>query len=131
MSSINHVVLMGNLTRAPELRWTPSGTAVCQVGLGLNRRYRDGAGELQEERSFVEVVVWGKQAEAVAAHMTKGRAVFVEGRLRQEAWEDKAGEKRSRLTVVAQRVTFLPRNGGNGAPASEGEPAPDWVTEEG
>jgi len=126
--SINHCVLMGNLTRDPELRYTPNGTAVCQVGLGLNRRYRDGAGELQEERSFVEVVVWGKQAEAVAAHMSKGRAVFVEGRLRQESWETEAGEKRSRLTVVAQQVTFLPRNG---APPSNGEPAPDWVTEEG
>ena len=88
MTSINHVALMGNLTRDPELRYTPSGTAVCQVGLGLNRRYRDGAGELQQETSFVEVVVWGKQAEAVAGHLTKGRAVFVEGRLRQEAWED-------------------------------------------
>jgi len=127
MTSINHVVLMGNLTRDPELRYTPNGTAVCQVGLGLSRRYRDGAGELQQERSFVEVVMWGKQAEAVAAHMTRGRAVFVEGRLRQESWETKAGEKRSRLTVVAQQVTFLPRNG---APSSNGEPAPEWVTEE-
>jgi single-strand DNA-binding protein len=128
MTSVNYCVLMGNLTRDPELRYTPSGTAVCQVGLGLNRRYRDGAGELQQETSFVEVVVWGKQAEAVAAHMSKGRAVFVEGRLRQESWETEAGEKRSRLTVVAQRVTFLPKNG---APPSEGELAPDWVTEEG
>lgn len=127
MTSINRVVLLGNLTRDPELRYTPSGTAVCQVGLGLNRRYRDQAGALQQETSFVEVVVWGKQAEAVAAHMTRGRAVFVEGRLRQESWETEAGEKRSRLTVVAQRVTFLPRNG---AAPSDGEPAPDWVTEE-
>jgi len=126
--SINHCVLMGTLTRDPELRYTPNGTAVCQVGLGLNRRYRDGAGELQEERSFVEVVVWGKQAEAVAAHMSKGQAVSVEGRLQQEQWETKTGEKRSRLTVVAQQVTFLPRNG---VPPSNGEPAPDWVTEEG
>jgi single-strand DNA-binding protein len=127
----NCTLLLGNLTRDPELRYTPNGSAVCQFGLALNRRYRTAAGELQEETSFVEVVVWGKQAEVVSAHMAKGRAVFVEGRLQQDTWETEAGERRSRLKVVAQRVTFLPRNG---VPAASGAPAeeavPDWVAEE-
>ncbi len=127
MTSINRVLLLGNLTRAPELRYTPSGAAVCQFGLGLTRRWTNGAGERQADPCFVEVVVWGKQAEAVAAHLTKGRAVFVEGRLQQEQWQTEAGEKRSRLKVVAQRVTFLYRPGRAEAP---GEPAPEWVTEE-
>jgi single-strand DNA-binding protein len=109
--SVNLVALLGNLTRAPELRYTQNGAAVCQFGLALNRRYRTAAGAVHEETSFVEVVVWGKQAEIVSAHMTKGRPVFVEGRLRQDTWETAVGERRSRLKVVAERVTFLPRNG--------------------
>ncbi len=129
--SVNLVALLGNLTRDPELRYTPNGSAVCQFGLALNRRYRTATGELQEETSFVEVVVWGKQAEVVAAHMAKGRPVFVEGRLQQDTWETEAGERRSRLKVVAQRVTFLPRNGAPAAAGAAGEDAvPDWVAEE-
>ena len=108
---VNLVALLGHLTRAPELRYTNGGVAVCQFGLALNRRYRTAAGAVHEETSFVEVVVWGKQAEIVSAHMTKGRPVFVEGRLQQDAWETAVGERRSRLKVVAERVTFLPRNG--------------------
>ncbi len=128
--SVNLAVLLGHLTRDPELRYTPSGSAVCQFGLALNRRYRTAAGELQEETTFVEVVVWGKQAEVVSAHMAKGRGVLVEGRLQQDTWETEAGERRSRLKVVAQRVTFLPRNGASapGGPAEDA--APDWVAEE-
>lgn len=129
--NVNLVALLGNLTRDPELRYTPNGSAVCRLGLALNRRYRTAAGGLQEETSFVEVVVWGKQAEVVAAHMAKGRAVFVEGRLQQDTWETEAGERRSRLKVVAQRVTFLRRNGGPAAPGAPAEEAvPDWVAEE-
>ena len=116
MTSINHVVVAGNVTRDPELRYTASGSAVCDVGLALHRRYQGAGGELQEETSFVEVVVWGKQAEAVAAHMAKGRALLVEGRLQQDSWETEAGERRSRVKVVAQRVSFL---GGNGARSTE------------
>lgn len=131
--SINHVVLLGNLTRDPELRYTPNGSAVCQFGLGLNRIYRNVTGELERETSFVEVVVWARQAEAVAAHMTRGRAVFVEGRLQQDAWETDAGEKRSRIKVVAHRVTFLPRPSAtatSGARSEADEVIPDWVAEE-
>lgn len=129
--SVNLVALLGNLTRDPELRYTPNGSAVCQFGLALHRRYRTAAGELQEETSFVEVVVWGKQAEVVSSHMAKGRGVLVEGRLQQDTWETEAGERRSRLKVVAQRVTFLPRNGTVAAPGAPAEEAaPDLVAEE-
>jgi single-strand DNA-binding protein len=129
--SVNLAVLLGHLTRDPELRYTPNGSAVCQFGLALNRRYRTAAGELQEETTFVEVVVWGKQAEVVSSHMAKGRGVLVEGRLQQDTWETEAGERRSRLKVVAQRVTFLPRNGGPAAPGAPAEEAvSDWVAEE-
>jgi single-strand DNA-binding protein len=127
MADINCVLLLGRLTRDPELRYTPSGAAVAQFGLGLNRRWRDGNGELQEVPCFVEVVAWGKQAETVAAHLAKGRAVFVEGRLQLDQWESEAGERRSRLKVVAQRVTFV---GGPARGESPAEPVPDWVTEE-
>ena len=128
MNSINHVLLLGNLTRDPELRYTPSGTAVCQLGVALNRRWKDQAGEIQQETTFVDVTVWARQAETVSAYLTKGRAVAVEGRLQLDTWETEAGERRSRLKVVAQRVTFLSSTAPQAA--SAGEPVPDWVTEE-
>ena len=131
MNSVNHVMLLGNLTRDPELRYTPSGAAVCQMGVALNRRWKDPAGEPKEEVTFVEVTVWGRQAETVASYLTKGRAVAVEGRLQLDAWQTESGERRSRLKVVAQRVTFL--SWANGAPApaaATGEDVPDWVNEE-
>lgn len=130
MNSVNHVMVLGNLTRDPELRYTPNGTAVCQLGVALNRRWRDQAGELQQEVTFVDVTVWNKQAESVAQYLTKGRAVAIEGRLQLDTWETEAGERRSRLKVVAQRVTFLSWANGNPAPAaSDGEETPDWVNE--
>ncbi len=130
MSGINVVLLCGNLTRDPELRSTPNGAAVAQFGLGVTRRWRTDGGALQEEACFVEVVVWGKQAEAVAAHLGKGRAVVVEGRLQLDQWAAEGGERRSRLKVVAQRVTFLPRGGGSEPPAEEAaEALPAWVAE--
>ena len=119
MSGVNAVLLLGNLTRDPELRYTPNGAAVAQFGLGVNRRWRGEGGALQEEACFVEVVVWGKPAEAVAAHLTKGRAVVVEGRLQLDQWQTDGGERRSRLKVVAHRVTFLPRSGGPESPADD------------
>jgi single-strand DNA-binding protein len=130
MNSVNHVMVLGNLTRDPELRYTPSGTAVCQLGVALNRRWRDQAGELQQEVTFLDVTVWSKQAETVAQYLTKGRAVAIEGRLQQDTWETESGERRSRLKVVAQRVTFLSSANGSPAPAAaDGEEAPDWVNE--
>ena len=130
MNSVNHVMVLGNLTRDPELRYTPTGTAVCQLGVALNRRWRDQAGELQQEVTFVDVTVWSKQAESVAQYLTKGRAVAIEGRLQQDTWETEAGERRSRLKVVAQRVTFLSwASGSPASPAADGDEAPDWVNE--
>ena len=132
MNCVNHVLLLGNLTRDPELPYTPAGTAVCQVGVALNRRWKDQAGEAQQETTFVEVTVWGKQAESVSAYLTKGRAVAIEGRLQLDTWETDAGERRSRLKVVAHRVTFLSWAGAQAATeaaAPAGESAPDWVTE--
>lgn len=129
--SINHVVLLGHLTRDPELRYTPAGNAVCQFGIALNRRYRTPTGDVREEATFVEVIVWGQQAEVVSGHMTRGRAVFVEGRLHLDTWETPAGERRSRVKVVAQRVTFLPRPGAVAdGPAAEYEVAADTIGEE-
>jgi single-strand DNA-binding protein len=87
MNSINHVLLLGNLTRDPELRYTPSGTAVCQLGMALNRRWKDQAGEIQQETTFVDVTVWARQAETVSAYLAKGRAVAVEGRLQLDTWD--------------------------------------------
>lgn len=110
MASHNSVTLMGNLTRDPELRHTPSGMAVASFGLALNRQTKGG-----EEVTFVDVTVWDKQAETAAKFLTKGRLVLIEGRLKQEKWEDKSGGgNRSKLVVVAERVTFLPSGNGNG-----------------
>jgi single-strand DNA-binding protein len=128
VASLNKVFLMGNLTRDPELRYIPSGTAVCEFGLAMNREYQDRtSGERKEDVCFVDVVVWAKQAETCNQYLSKGRSVFVEGRLQYEQWE-KEGAKRSRLRVVADRVQFLgsPKDGGGrreGAAASA-SPAP-------
>jgi len=106
MASFNKVLLMGNLTRKPELRYTPGGQAVCDIGLAVNRKY-SGNGQDKEEVCFVDVVVWAKQAESCNKYLHKGSPVFVEGRLHYDAWEDKEGRKRSRLRVTAERVQFL------------------------
>jgi len=111
MASLNKVLLMGNLTRDPELRYIPSGTAVAEFGLAINREYLDKAGAKKEDVCFVDVVVWGRQGEACNQYLTKGRLVFIEGRLQFDQWESKEGDKRSRLRVVGDRVQFL---GGKG-----------------
>lgn len=107
MATLNRVILMGNLTRDPELRYTPSGTAVANLGLAMNRRWKSQDGEWQEEATFVDIEVWGRQAETSAQYLSKGRQVLVEGRLKLDRWEAKTGEKRSRLKVVGERVVFL------------------------
>lgn len=106
MASLNKVFLMGNLTRDPELRYTPNGTAVVNFGMAVNRRFSNSAGEKKEETCFVRIVVFGKQAESCNQYLTKGRLVFVEGRLQYRSWEV-GGEKRSTLDVIAERVQFL------------------------
>jgi single-strand DNA-binding protein len=129
MASFNKVLLMGNLTRDPELRYIPSGTAVAKFGLAVNRDYVDKqSGDKKESVCFVDITVWGKQAETCNQYLTKGRPVFIEGRLEFSSWETKEGDKRSKLEVVAERVQFLGGRkdeggeGGGGAPARR-EPA--------
>lgn len=109
MSSFNRVILMGNLTRDPEIRYTPNGTAVAALGLAVNRRYKQGD-ELKEEVSFIDIVVFGKQAEHCGQYLAKGRGVLVEGRLQQRRWETDDGQKRSKIEVVALNVQFMPRS---------------------
>lgn len=114
MASYNKVLLMGNLTRDPEVRYTPKGTAVATLGLAVNEYYTTAAGEQKEETIFVDIDVWGRQAETAGQYLAKGRPVFVEGRLRLDSWDDKeTGQKRSKLKVVALRIQFLgaPRGG--------------------
>jgi single-strand DNA-binding protein len=120
MASYNKVLLLGNLTRDPELRVTPKGTPVCQFGLAVNRQFKDESGQTREEVTFVDLEAWGKQAETIAKFLTKGRPLFVEGRLKLDQWDDKtSGQKRSKLKVVLENFQFLggPREGGPGGPA--------------
>lgn len=107
MSTLNRVFLMGNLTRDPEVRYTPSGTAVGDLGLAVNETYKNKAGETVETTVFVDVEVWARQAETCAEYLHKGSPVFVEGRLKLDQWENQQGEKRSKLRVRAERVQFL------------------------
>ncbi len=106
MASLNKVFLMGNLTRDPDLRYTPSGQAVCDLGLAVNRRFVTN-GQERDETCFVDIVVWGKAAENTKQYLEKGAPVMVEGRLQYDQWEDQSGGKRSRLRVVADQVQFL------------------------
>ena len=131
MASFNKVILMGNLTRDPELRYTPKGTAIAKVGLAVNRVWTNEAGEKKEEVTFVDVDIFGRTAENVGQYMRKGRPMLVEGRLKLDQWDDKqTGQKRSRLGVVAETVQFLgsaPGGGeGGAAPAAPraARPAP-------
>lgn len=118
MASVNKVLLIGNLTRDPEVRYTPKGSAVTDLGLAVNRRYTLDSGERVEETTFVDITLWGRQAEIAAQYLTKGRSVFVEGRLQLDSWEDKqTGQKRSKLRVIGENVQFL---GGRGEGGGEG-----------
>jgi len=106
MPSFNKVVLVGNLTRDPELKYLPNGTAVAQVGLAVNRSWTSESGEKKEEVTFVDITLWGKTAENTAKYMSKGGAVLVEGRLKLDQWE-KDGQKFSKLKVIGESVVFL------------------------
>lgn len=109
MSSFNKVILMGNLTRDPELRFTPSNMPICKFGLAVNRRFKDGqSGEWKEEPTFIDVTIFGARAEPFAKYHTKGKPAFIEGTLRMDTWEDKnGGGKRSKLYVVADTWEFV------------------------
>ena len=115
--SFNQVILMGNLTRDPELRTTPNGTSVCGFSLALNRSYKGGDGEWQEATDYIDIVAWGPLGERVAQYLSKGRSALVNGRLQSRSWEQD-GQKRSKVEVVAQDVTFL--GGPGGGPATGG-----------
>lgn len=107
MANLNKVFLIGNLTRDPELRYTPTGVAVANLGLAVNRRFRDKMGELKEDVCFLTVTVWDKQAEACCQYLQKGSPVFVEGVLQSRSWETNDGQKRSTIDVRAERIQFL------------------------
>ena len=108
MASFNKVILMGNLTRDPELRYTPKGTAVAKLGIAVSRKWRNDTGEMQEETTFVDVDAFGRQAETIGQYLKKGRPIMVEGRLRLDQWEDKnSGQKRSKLGVVLETFQFI------------------------
>ena len=117
MASLNKVILLGNLTRDPELRYTPGGTAVSSFGLAVNRRYRQGD-ESKEEVCFIDVVTFGRQAETVGEYLSKGSMALIEGRLQWRSWENEAGQKRSKHEVVASNVQFMPRTRDEGMGAS-------------
>ena len=117
MASLNKVFLMGNLTRAPELRYTPSGTAVADLRLAVNRSYTTQSGEKRDDTCFLTVIVWAKQAESCGEYLDKGSPIMVEGRLQTREWETKDGQKRNVVEVVAERVQFMGRPKTAGAPA--------------
>ena len=126
MASFNKVILMGNLTRDPELRYTPKGTAIAEISLAINRKWKSETGEAKEEVTFVEVATYGRTAEVIAQYLKKGRPIMVEGRLKLDQWDDKTtGAKRSKLRVVCESFEFI--DGGNrgaegGAPSVPSAP---------
>jgi len=121
MPSFNKVILLGNLTRDPELRYTPKGTAVARLGLAVNRRYTTETGEAKEEVTFVDIDAFGKQAEVISQYLRKGRPLFLEGRLKLDTWDDKnTGQKVSKMRVVLESFQFVDGPAGRG----EGSPGP-------
>ena len=116
MASFNKVMLIGNLTRDPEIKYTPKGTAIADIGLAVNRTYSTDSGEKREEVTFIDVTLWGRVAEIVGEYCKKGRPLFVEGRLQLDTWDDKqTGQKRSKLKVVGENIQLLGgREGGAG-----------------
>jgi single-strand DNA-binding protein len=122
MASLNRVMLIGNLTRDPEVRYTPKGSAVADLAIAVNRNYTAESGEKREEVTYVDIVLWAKLAELAGQYLKKGRPVFIEGRLQMDQWEDKqTGQKRSRLRVVGENMQFLDsrRDSGNNAEGGE------------
>jgi single-strand DNA-binding protein len=122
MASFNKVIIAGNLTRDPEMRYTPKGTAVAGFGLAINRKWKTETGEMKEEVTFVDVDAFGRQAEVIAQYMKKGRPLLVEGRLRLNEWEDKnTHQKVTKLRVVLESFSFIDSNRGESAVAGEAQ----------
>ena len=124
MASFNKVILAGNLTRDPELRYTPKGTAITKIGLAVNRTWTSEDGQKKEEVNFIDVEAWGRQGEVIAQYMKKGRPLLVEGRLKLDSWEDKnTKQKVSKLKVVLESFSFIDSTRGDGG-GEGGVPAP-------
>jgi single-strand DNA-binding protein len=122
MANLNKVMLMGNLTRDPEVRYTPKGTAVAELGLAINRVYTSDNNEKREETTFVDVTLWGRTAEIAGEYLKKGRPVFIEGRLQLDTWDDKqTGQKRSKLKVVGEAMQLMGGRGDGGGGSGGGE----------
>ncbi|MEM9018450.1 MAG: single-stranded DNA-binding protein [Verrucomicrobiota bacterium] len=128
MPNLNKVMLIGNLTRDPEVRYTPKGSAVTDIGLAINRNYTLDDGERREETTFVDITFWGRQAEVIGEYMKKGRPLYVEGRLNLDQWEDKnTGQQRSRLKVIGENFQFLGgRDDGGGGGGGGGQPQQNY-----
>jgi single-strand DNA-binding protein len=122
MISFNKVILIGNLTRDPEVRFTPSGTPVANFRIAVNHRYKQG-GEMKDDVCYIDIVVFGKPAESCGQYLNKGDGVIVDGRLQERRWETDDGQKRSKYEIVAQQVRFLPKRQGGSAPAGPPEDA--------
>src|SRR5436853_5464594 len=121
MASYNKVFLLGNLTRDPEVRYTPKGSAVADLGIAVNRQYTLDTGEKREEVTFVDVTFWGRTAEVAGEYLKKGRSVFIEGRLQLDTWDDKqSGQKRSKLKVIGEMMQMLGGRPGGGGGGEEG-----------
>jgi single-strand DNA-binding protein len=124
MASFNKVIIAGNLTRDPEIKYTPQGKAVARISLAVNRSWTTEGGEKKEEVTFVDVDAWGKQAEVISQYLKKGRPLLVEGRLKMDTWEDKnTGQKQSKLKVVLESFSFMDSKGGEAGASSEQPPA--------
>ena len=123
MANLNKVMLIGNVTRDPEIKYTPKGSAVTDLGIAVNRVYTPEGGEKREETTFVDVTLWGRQAEIAGEYCKKGRSIYVEGRLQLDSWEDKtSGQKRSKLRVVGEAFQLLgPRPGGGSGGSGGGD----------
>lgn len=121
MANLNKVMLIGNLTRDPELRYTPKGTAVADISLAINRVWNNEQNQKQEETIFVDVTLWGRQAELAQQYLTKGRGAYIEGRLQMDTWDDKeTGKKRSKLKVIGESLQFLPDGRGSAGGGGQG-----------
>ena len=130
MVNLNKVFLVGNLTRDPELRYTPQGTAVVNLRIAVNSPYKDKNGEAKQDTCFINVVAWGQMAEVCNQYLQKGRAVFVEGRLQSRSWQDNQGNKRNTIDVRASRVQFMPfgkNNRDNGTANMENQNSPEEI----
>jgi single-strand DNA-binding protein len=130
MADLNKVFLLGNLTRDPELRYMPSGSPVANFGMATNRVYTGQDGQKKEDTTFVDIEAFGKTAELSSQYLSKGRQVLIEGRLRFRTWEGQDGQKRSKLSVVAERVTFLGGRGGGGQPPQKQQEEPKFTPDD-